>query len=57
MKRRSPNTAHSAIPVPCILIDTDYSTIEEGEMADVAPTILELLSVNLPKEITGDIAI
>ncbi len=53
----SPNTAHSVNPVPCILIDKDYSSIKNGKLADVAPTILELLKVNSPKEMTGDILI
>ncbi|PCJ01527.1 MAG: phosphoglycerate mutase (2,3-diphosphoglycerate-independent) [Flavobacteriales bacterium] len=53
----SPNTAHSVNPVPCILIDNDYSEIKNGTLADIAPTILKLLEVNRPKEMTGDILI
>ena len=53
----SPNTAHSVNPVPCILIDNDYSEIKNGTLADIAPTILKLLEVNHPKEMTGDILI
>lgn len=53
----SPNTAHSTNPVPCILIDKDYSEIKEGKLADIAPTILKLLGVEIPQEMTGDILI
>jgi 2,3-bisphosphoglycerate-independent phosphoglycerate mutase len=49
----SPNTAHSTNPVPCILIDEDYKQIKDGVLADVAPTILSLLGVDQPKEMTG----
>jgi 2,3-bisphosphoglycerate-independent phosphoglycerate mutase len=50
----SPNTAHSTNPVPCILIDTDIKKIKDGKLADLAPTILKLLEVQVPKEMTGD---
>lgn len=53
----SPNTAHSTNPVPCILIDTDYPKIAEGKLADIAPTILKLLNIDIPVEMTGEILI
>ena len=53
----SPNTAHSKNPVPCILIDNDYSAIKNGKLADVAPTILKLLNIPSPKEMTGEVLI
>ncbi len=53
----SPNTAHTTNPVPCILIDTDYKKIKNGRLADVAPTILKLLGVKQPKEMTGEVLI
>ncbi len=53
----SPNTAHTTNPVPCILIDTDYKKIKEGKLADIAPTILKLLGVGIPKEMNGDVLI
>ncbi len=49
----SPNTAHSVNPVPCILIDSDYSQIAEGALKDVAPTILKMMNVEQPAEMTG----
>ncbi|MCO6500521.1 MAG: 2,3-bisphosphoglycerate-independent phosphoglycerate mutase [Vicingus serpentipes] len=53
----TPNTAHSTNPVPCILIDNDYQTIKDGKLADVAPTILKLLNIPSPQEMTGEILI
>lgn len=50
----SPNTAHTTNPVPCILIDNNYSTIKNGKLADVAPTILKLLNIPSPQEMTGE---
>ena len=52
-KDGSPNTAHSLNPVPCILINSDYSNIRDGALADVAPTILELMNVEQPADMTG----
>jgi 2,3-bisphosphoglycerate-independent phosphoglycerate mutase len=49
----SPNTAHSLNPVPCILIDTDYKKINNGKLADVAPTILKMMGIVIPKEMNG----
>jgi len=53
----TPNTAHSTNPVPCILIDTDNTEIKNGKLADIAPTILSLLNVEIPVEMTGEILI
>ena len=51
----SPNTAHSLNPVPCILVDDEYKgkTIKKGILADVAPTILKIMGLDIPKEMTG----
>lgn len=53
----TPNTAHSTNPVPCILIDKDYTEIKNGKLADIAPTILKLLNIDIPSEMTGEILI
>ncbi len=50
----SPNTAHTTNLVPCILIDKDYKTIKDGKLGDLAPTILKILNVPVPKEMTGN---
>jgi 2,3-bisphosphoglycerate-independent phosphoglycerate mutase len=53
----SPNTAHSLNPVPSILISDDYKTIKEGILADVAPTLLTIMGVAIPKEMTGKVLV
>ncbi len=50
----SPNTAHSLNPVPCILVtDNKNLKIKSGRLADIAPTILSLMDIFPPKEMTG----
>jgi len=53
----SPNTAHSTNPVPCILVSKEYKTIKNGILADVAPTILKIMGVEIPKAMTGSILV
>ena len=48
----SPNTAHTTNPVPFILIDKEIKSIKNGVLGDIAPTILELIGVNQPKEMS-----
>ena len=50
----TPNTAHSTNPVPCFAINTGFNKIENGKLADVAPTILKLMGVKIPNEMTGN---
>ena len=47
-------TSHSTNKVPCILTDTKYE-LQDGKLADIAPTILTLLNVPVPKEMTGNV--
>ena len=49
----SPNTAHTTNPVPVFLIDPDFRQIHNGRLADLAPTILQLLGIKQPAEMTG----
>lgn len=50
----SANTAHSLNPVPCIYVsDHKNVKIENGILADVAPTILSVMGLEIPKEMTG----
>lgn len=49
----SPNTAHSTNLVPCILIHHEDLKIKDGGLADIAPTILDLLNINKPEEMNG----
>jgi len=53
----SPNTAHSLNPVPCILVSDNYKEINNGILADVAPTILFLMGMEIPKEMTGNVLV
>ncbi len=53
----SPNTAHSLNPVPCILISNRFEKIEPGILADVAPTILKIMGIEIPKEMTGRVLV
>jgi 2,3-bisphosphoglycerate-independent phosphoglycerate mutase len=48
----SPHTAHTTNPVPIILIDKEIKLIKDGVLGDIAPTILELMGVEQPKEMT-----
>ena len=48
----SPHTAHTTNPVPFILIDNQIKSIKSGILGDIAPTILELIGVEQPKEMT-----
>ncbi|MCC6541118.1 MAG: 2,3-bisphosphoglycerate-independent phosphoglycerate mutase, partial [Flavobacteriales bacterium] len=49
----TPNTAHSTNPVPVIILDDRAFTLRNGILADVAPTILDLMGMEKPAEMTG----
>ena len=49
----TPNTAHSLNPVPVIVVDDDVKQVKNGTLRDVAPTILDLMGIEQPKEMTG----
>jgi 2,3-bisphosphoglycerate-independent phosphoglycerate mutase len=54
----SANTAHSLNPVPCIWVtDNKQATIRDGILADVAPTILTIMGLDVPEEMTGNVLI
>ncbi|MCK4630752.1 MAG: alkaline phosphatase family protein, partial [Bacteroidales bacterium] len=53
----SPNTAHSLNPVPCIIVSDRYQSVEEGILADVAPTILTMMELDIPEEMNGKILV
>ncbi len=53
----TPNTAHTTNPVPCILIDDRFSKISNGRLADVAPTLLRLMELPIPKEMDGKVLV
>ncbi len=49
----SPNTAHTTNPVPLILVDKNSTPITDGVLGDIAPTILKLMGIEIPKAMTG----
>lgn len=53
----SVNTAHTTNLVPCILIDDDYTSIADGKLGDIAPTILKIMGLPIPAEMTGNILV
>ncbi|AZQ42764.1 2,3-bisphosphoglycerate-independent phosphoglycerate mutase [Nonlabens ponticola] len=50
----SVNTAHTTNPVPLILVDKDLKEIKSGVLGDIAPTILKLIGVEQPPEMTQE---
>ena len=53
----SPNTAHSTNLVPCFALNTGFEKIENGKLGDIAPTILKIMEVETPIDMTGEILI
>lgn len=59
----SPNTAHTLNPVPFFIIDKDTAgpawkgTVKPGKLADIAPTILTMMGLPIPGEMTGEVLI
>ena len=49
----SPHTAHTTNPVPVVLTDAAAGLRDGGELADLAPTVLDLLGIRQPQEMTG----
>ncbi|MBD1365245.1 2,3-bisphosphoglycerate-independent phosphoglycerate mutase [Mucilaginibacter sp. ZT4R22] len=53
----SPNTAHTTNLVPCIVIDSDVKAVKDGKLGDIAPTILSMIGVPIPAEMTGNVLV
>lgn len=54
----SPNTAHTKNLVPLFIIDKEWrGHIKPGKLGDIAPTILTMMKLPIPKEMTGDVLI
>ena len=52
-KTGEPHTAHTTNPVPLVLIGVEGVKLKEGKLADLAPTMLDLMELSKPKEMTG----
>ena len=53
----SPNTAHTLNKVPIFLINSNYSKISKGKLADVAPTLLKIMNIDIPDDMTGKVLV
>ncbi|MTI23134.1 2,3-bisphosphoglycerate-independent phosphoglycerate mutase [Fulvivirga sp. RKSG066] len=54
----TPNTAHTTNLVPCIFVSKDFnSTVKDGKLGDLAPTILKIMGINIPEEMTGEVLV
>lgn len=54
----SPNTAHTMNPVPFFIIsDTFQGPIKNGKLADIAPTILHFMGLDIPVQMTGEVLV
>ena len=54
----TPNTAHSLNPVPCVYVtENKDAKVENGRLADVAPTILKIMGLEVPAEMNGKVLI
>ena len=49
----TPNTAHSLNPVPIVVVSDRVASVKDGILADVAPTVLDLMGLPKPAEMTG----
>lgn len=49
-----PHTAHTTVPVPVIVTKKGVTLREDGRLADIAPTMLDLLNIKKPAEMTGE---
>ncbi len=53
-KTGEPHTAHTTNPVPLVLVGKEDVKLKEGRLADLAPTMLELMGIEKPEEMTGE---
>jgi len=54
----SPNTAHTTNLVPFILVDDQYKgSLKNGKLGDLAPTILTLMGIKIPADMSGNILV
>ncbi len=49
----SENTSHTVNPVPIIVVNSNINNINNGILADIAPTVLDIMGVQKPDEMSG----
>jgi 2,3-bisphosphoglycerate-independent phosphoglycerate mutase len=49
----SPNTAHTTNPVPFVVVSSRVRQVKSGRLADIAPSVLDLMNIEKPAEMTG----
>jgi 2,3-bisphosphoglycerate-independent phosphoglycerate mutase len=49
----SPHTAHTSNPVPLVVTDSEAELRDDGELSDLAPTIIAYLGLTKPLQMTG----
>lgn len=53
-KTGEPHTAHTTNPVPLILVGMNNVKLKQGKLADLAPTMLDIMGLEKPEEMTGE---
>ncbi|MBL6446125.1 2,3-bisphosphoglycerate-independent phosphoglycerate mutase [Fulvivirga sp. 29W222] len=54
----TPNTAHTTNLVPCVFVEDNFNgPVKDGKLGDLAPTILKMMGVTVPSEMTGEVLI
>ena len=53
-KTGEPHTAHTTNPVPLILVGMENAKLKQGRLADLAPTMLWVMGLEKPEEMTGE---
>ena len=53
-KTGEPHTAHTTNKVPLILVGVEGAELKKGKLADIAPTMLDVMGLDKPKEMTGE---
>lgn len=53
-KTGEPHTAHTTNPVPLILVGMENVQLKQGRLADLAPTMLDIMNLEKPEEMTGE---
>lgn len=53
----SPNTAHSVNPVPIIVVSDKIKAVQSGKLGDIAPSLLKMMGLLVPSEMTGNVLV